>query len=224
MPAVFAIVAVVVFWRFLVLTAGEVFERAGLSPEAARFEARSALTGSGYTTAESETVVRDSASRRVVSALFIVGFVGPVTVLGLLGLGFLLPSSENHELRLVVLLGLLAGVGLLERIGVVRRVGRWPARAVAERVFRARVTDTWMLVGGHAIASLEVSPESELADRPIGDLFVDRDITVLSIRRNELGTPLDVPNPTRTELTKAGDRLIVFGSVTDLADLRGNVD
>lgn len=224
MPAVFAIVAVVVFWRFLVLTAGEVFERAGLSPEAARFEARSALTGSGYTTSESETVVRDPASRRVASALFMVGFVGPVTILGLLGFGFLLPSSENQELRLVVLLGLFAGIGFLERIGVVKRVGRWPARMVAKRVFRARVPDTWMVVGRHAIASLQVSPDSGLTDRPIGDLFGDRDITVLLIRRNTQETPHDVPSPTPDELTTAGDLLILFGGVTDLTDLRSNID
>ncbi len=222
MPAVLGIIGILVLWRFLVLTAGEVFMRAGLPPEAARFEARSALTGSGYTTSESEIVVKDPASRRVVSILFLVGFIGPATLLGLLGFGFLLPSSNHRAFRLAVLLGLLAGLGVLERTGFLTRVGRRPARLVADRISRARVADTWMVFGEYAILSLQVVPEGPLVERSIGDLFGGGDITVLSIWRNQQGTSNHMARPPPDEHTKAGDHLILFGRSTDLVDLNGD--
>ena len=147
MTAVIGIIAIVVFWRFLILVAGEVFAAAGLPPAAATFQARSALTGSGYTTSESEIVVNDPGSREAASMLFVVGYIGPLTVLGLLGFGFLVPSAEDLEIRAAVLIGLLLFFGILERAGVNARLAARPARYFAQRVFKARTPEEWIRVG-----------------------------------------------------------------------------
>jgi len=49
------------------------FVLTGMSQEAARFQARSALTGTGFTTTESESVVGHPVRRRIVMALMLLG-------------------------------------------------------------------------------------------------------------------------------------------------------
>lgn len=51
----------------------------GLSKEAARFQARSAFTGAGFTTHESERVVNHPVRRRIILSLMLLGNAGVVT-------------------------------------------------------------------------------------------------------------------------------------------------
>lgn len=53
----------------------------GLSREVARFQARSALTGSGFTTTESENMMIHPIRRRILMHLMLVGNAGIVTVI-----------------------------------------------------------------------------------------------------------------------------------------------
>lgn len=52
----------------------------GLSREAARFQARSAFTGTGFTTGEAEKVVRHPVRRQVIAVLMVTRSAGLVTI------------------------------------------------------------------------------------------------------------------------------------------------
>jgi len=56
----------------------------GMTQQSARFQARSALTGAGFTTTESERVVNHPVRRRVIMALMLMGNTGLVLVAALL--------------------------------------------------------------------------------------------------------------------------------------------
>lgn len=220
MLAVIGVIVVVVIWRFIVLTAAVVFERAGLSPVAAAFQARSALTGSGYTTAEAEVVVTDPAARQAASVLFILGFIGPVTILGLLGLGFLLPSSTDLEQRVAVLVTLLALYLVLERTGInvwlLRRPAQWAAG-----LFGASPERVWRVVGDHAILVLPVSSSPLATGQPLSERpFADARISVLGIHRSEPAAVQYIANPTPDEVIRAGDQLVLYGPLKSLGVLR----
>jgi hypothetical protein len=86
----------------------------GLAREAARFQARSAFTGVGFTTREAEDVVGHPVRRRIVMWLMLVGNVGIVTAVStlLLSLGGMSAGSAGPPLVvLVVGLGALAFLG-----------------------------------------------------------------------------------------------------------------
>lgn len=222
MLAVVGIIVVVFAWRFLVLTAAQVFENAGLPPPAATFQARSALTGSGYTTGESEIVVNDPAAREAASMLFIIGFVGPVTILGLLGFGFLVPTSTDLEERFAVLVGLIVLFLVLERVGINARILGRPAALMARVVFRAKSGEIWVVVGDHAVASVRISPADRLADRPLGTApFEHPNVTVLGVSRVEDNAPRYIPHPSPDEMIVAGDELILYGPLSSLTRLTG---
>lgn len=77
----------------------------GLGREAARFQARSALTGVGFTTSEAEQIVSHPVRRRVVMVLMLVGNAGIVTAMASLLLSFVSPGGADG----MTVLGLLAG-------------------------------------------------------------------------------------------------------------------
>src|SRR5919202_5544485 len=60
----------------------------GLSHDVARFQARSAFLGVGFTTAESEAIVNHPVRRRIVGALIVLGNVGIVSTGAWLVLSF----------------------------------------------------------------------------------------------------------------------------------------
>ena len=83
MAGVISLIFVLVIWRFSIVFGTVVFEGAGVPRGAAGFEASSALVGAGYTTAQSEYVVRNPAARRVARALVVFGYLGPPVVIAL---------------------------------------------------------------------------------------------------------------------------------------------
>ena len=82
----------------------------GLSAEAARFQARSAFTGTGFTTGEAEKVVNHPVRRRIIMLLMIVRSAGLITIVISLILSFVASPEEGG--RLTRLFWLLGGVAL----------------------------------------------------------------------------------------------------------------
>lgn len=67
----------------------------GMTHEAARFQARSALTGAGFTTHESERVVNHPVRRRIIMALMLMGNTGLVLGASLM---VILLAGDGHGL------------------------------------------------------------------------------------------------------------------------------
>ncbi len=83
----------------------------GMSREQARFQARSALTGAGFTTTESESIVTHPVRRRIVMLLMLTGSAGIVSVIGTIAIGAAQANAEDSVgSPVVALLGLVAGI------------------------------------------------------------------------------------------------------------------
>jgi hypothetical protein len=95
----------------------------GMSHEAARFQARSALSGTGFTTTEAESVVGHPVRRRIIMMLMLLGGAGIVTTVATLVIGFARTSGEQALMRLGVLV-----VALLVLVVLVR--SQWFGRVL----------------------------------------------------------------------------------------------
>src|SRR4051812_49663437 len=95
-----------------------------MSREMARFQARSAFTGTGFTTAEAESVVRHPVRRRIVLGLMLAGNAGLAAVVASLMLGFTHGGAGSAGYRVLELLGGLAVLLALAR-------SRWVDRRVS---------------------------------------------------------------------------------------------
>jgi len=215
LPGVISLIVFLLIWRFLIVFGESVFASAGLSPNAAAFEARSAIVGAGYTTSQSEFVTQDPAARRVASLLVITGYFGPTVILTLLGVSFVLPTAEDLSPRAVVLVALLAGLIGLDRFGAIRAAARRPARVLARRMIARTTFESWIAVGDHAVAAIVLSPDTARAAATRAALD-DPGVTVLAVERAGGG-------PTETTVRAAdaepGDRVVVFGRRQALAPL-----
>lgn len=192
----------------------------GLPRPVARFQSRSALTGAGFTTSESEAVVNHPVRRRIVMGLMLVGNLGLATaVAGVLG-GFLRADAGAGMLRATALLG---GLVIIYWISKSTWVDRRLSRAIT-RLLRAhtqlRLHDFERLLhlaGGYSVKETLVEAHSWLAGRQLGDVRLhDEGVTVLGVIRQD-GTYLPVPD--KATVLESGDGLIVYGHDRSTAQL-----
>lgn len=137
MAAVVSLIVVVTLGLILTRVATVALTMTGMTLEHARFQARSAFTGTGFTTSEAEAVVNHPARRRIVMVLMLVSGAGAVSVVGTLVLSFAGVDSTGGGLeRAAVIVVALTGLLWLAKSRVVDRY----LRRVIERLLR-RFTD-----------------------------------------------------------------------------------
>ena len=106
----------------------------GLSRESARFQARSAFTGTGFTTVEAESVLNHPVRRRIIMLLMLVGNVGIATVMATIVLS-VLDAGKGGNL-LFSALWLTGGLVLLTALSMSRRLEVWMNRFFARNLKR----------------------------------------------------------------------------------------
>jgi hypothetical protein len=221
MAAVVSLIVVVTVGLLLTRVATVALTMTGMSLQHARFQARSAFTGTGFTTSEAEAVVGHPARRRIVMALMLVSGAGAVSVLGTLILSFAGVDSTGGGLRRAAVI-VLALTGLLW-LAKNRVVDRW-LRRVIERLLR-RVTELDVrdyaallhLRGQWRVVQLPVAENDWIASRPLGQLRLpDEGVAVLGVERPD-GTWMGAP---REDLQlRVGDVVVVYGRQAMLDDI-----
>lgn len=190
----------------------------GVPQHVARFQARSALTGSGFTTSESEGVVSHPIRRRVIAVLMLLGNVGIVGAASSAIIGF--HGTNRAGWRVVELVAGLLALVLISRS---RRVDRMLTAAIA-RVLR-RYTDVpnrdlsglLNLSGDYAVQELAVNPGDWMAGRPLGALRLrDEGVVVLVVTKPD-GSYAAAPDG--QTLIEGGDNLVLYGRSERLREL-----
>jgi hypothetical protein len=193
----------------------------GLSRDLAKFQARSAFTGVGFTTSEAEQVVAHPVRRRILMLLMLLGNAGIVTAISSLVLTFVGTTDPTGQL---VRFGSIAlGLGLIW----VLSSSRWLNRVLSVLIHwalkhwtRLEVRDysnLLHLVGDYQVSELKVDKEDWLANKPLSDLCLrDEGIAVLGIQRPN-GHYLGAPNG--ETCIKPQDLLILYGRADNLSEL-----
>lgn len=216
MTSLILVFAVIALSLFVTRVAAIMLSLTGMSREAARFQARSAFTGVGFTTAEAESVARHPLRRRIVLVLMMCGSAGVVTAVASLIVSFGGASSSARLSRFGLL---FAGVLALIILSRSRLLDRGLARLTAW-LMRAGGLDArdyaglLQLEGGYRVGELLVEPEDWLAGRTLGELRLG--VIVLGIHRRS-GEYLGAPGKeTRIE---PEDTLVLYGSEERLEEL-----
>lgn len=213
---------------FIVITASLVVTRVatvaltatGLSREAARFQARSAFSGAGFTTSESESVVSHPVRRQIIMWLMLAGNAGIAAAMATLVLTAVDSSDTSALLRFGAVVG---GIFLIWRASRLAWVDRRITRLAAiglRRWTKLDVDDYAALlhVGGEYIVSeVPVEAGSWLADRPLAELKLrEEGVILLGIERAD-GDYLGVPQS--DTVMQAGDVGIMYSRGNTLAEL-----
>jgi hypothetical protein len=219
--AILTLMIVLMLSLVVTRTATVALTATGLSREAARFQARSAFSGAGFTTGESEAVVRHPVRRRIIMWLMLAGNAGIVAVMASIVLAAADSGNEGDTvLRVAAVLGSIYVIWYASRTSWVDRRITQLAEIALRRWTDLDVHDYASLlhVGGeYLVTELEVEPGSWFAGRPLGDLRLRSEgVVVLGIERID-GTYLGVPQA--DTVAAAGDVLIVYSRGDILSEL-----
>ncbi len=194
----------------------------GLPREVARFQARSALTGVGFTTGEAELTVSHPIRRRIVMLLMLIGNAGFVTIIASVMLSFV--STEGAGSRVLTRMALIAGglavIGILAHSRVFER---FVTRALAGLLNHFTELDLrdyhhlMQLSKDYAVTELQVRPGDWLASRTLAELELPAEgVLVLAVQRAD-GEFLGAPRG-GTEIHPY-DTVILYGRSSVLDDL-----
>lgn len=215
MLAIFSLLIIVAVSILITRIATVALTHTGLSREAARFQARSAFTGAGFTTSESEKVVNHPLRRRIILLLMLLGNAGIVTAVSSLILTFVgQGESASLSLKIILLMGGLAAMWTVASSQWVdRHLSHFIDRAL-KRYTRLDISDyasLMHLAGDYRLVELEVQPQDWLTHQTIAELKLrDEGILILGIKRAD-GTYLGAPNGSTKILPE--DTLTAYGRV-----------
>lgn len=192
----------------------------GMTKHYAKFQARSALTGVGFTTSEAESVVNHPVRRRIVMWLMLVGNAGIVSVAATLIIGFdTSDDAAQAAQRLGLLIGGLLVIWIVASNAMVERVISRGMSHVLARLTDIEVRDYAGLLhvaGDYTVAELMVEDHDWMCHKMVRDLGLEREgITLLGLERrgSYVGTPAR-----STELAP-GDLLLLYGRRDVIEDL-----
>ncbi len=221
MAGIISFFVVIVLSLIIVRIATVLLSLSGLSEESARFQARSAFTGTGFTTRETENVVNHPFRRRVIMSLMLVRNFGFVSIVSTVLLSFVGTSSDVQVLvRVGILAGGLLVLYLLSRSALLDRgLKRLVERALrgSRLVHVADYENLLNLSGEHEIIETQVHSDSWLAKRTLQELELGAEgILMLGIRRTD---GYFVGTPTGGSQINVGDRVIMYGRDEALRDI-----
>ena len=193
----------------------------GLSEHAARFQARSAFTGTGFTTQEAEKVVQHPVRRRIIMGLMIIRSAGLVTIVISLILSFAGAEEESETLwRLAAFIGGVFLLLLLSRSHYVNIILSFVMNRVLKRWGNLDVRDYISLLrlhGDYHVTELALKKGDWLVGKKIEQCRLrDEGVLILGLVREE-GNYLGAPKA--DTVFYAGDTLILYGRADALKEL-----
>lgn len=219
MVSVLVLILALVLGLLITRIATRILVATGMSFQYAKFQARSAFTGVGFTTTEAEQVVNHPVRRRVVMSLMLMGNLGIATlVVTLLG-AFNVDRGSDALYRVGVI---LLGVLLVWRMAASEKVDHWIKEMMAtfmEGRPNLRLRDyagLLQVASNYDIGELSVREGDWLAGKSLARLRLsDEGVIVLGIERGGgyEGTPRG------DFVIQPGDILILYGRQEVLADL-----
>ena len=194
----------------------------GLSTEIAKFQARSAYTGSGYTSQESEKLMNHPVRRKIVYMLMLIGNAGIITTLSSLMLTFLLPN--NRSSLVYSLIFIVVALSALWFAIKSKMVDRWLSKMIDRALKKYTNIDVkdyaaiLHLSGEYQISELRVRKTSWLAGKTLLELDLKSEgINVLGIQQKE-GEYIGAPGG--DDVIDAGDVITMYGK----AEIFKNID
>ncbi|MCA8940442.1 MAG: TrkA C-terminal domain-containing protein [Planctomycetes bacterium] len=193
----------------------------GLSSDVARFQAKSAFSGAGFTTAESELVVDHPIRRRIISILITCGGFGVPLILATLMLA--VTNADDTAVKTRRIIGLACGLAALIVASRFQLIDHYIENAIQfflKRWGQLEIVDYQSMLEierGYRVGSIKVRDDSWLAQgMSLRELqLAQAGILIIGVHRN--GEYIGAPS---AELTpQEGDELLCYGQQSEIEEL-----
>lgn len=222
MASVLSLIVIVTVSVLITRVATIALVHTGLSEQVARFQARSAFTGVGFTTRESERVVSHPVRRRIIMTLMLLGNVGIISVLASLLLTFMGNRAGTVE-WLYRIATLIIGLSALWYFSTSAFVNKWLSRWI--NYLLNTYTDIKIrdfsgllhLAHGYEISEMMVDKGHWMVNRKLSELQLrEEGLNLLGIERED-GDYVGLPQG--DTMICEGDLLILYGKDQALSSL-----
>lgn len=213
MVPILTLVATLVISLLLTRIGAVALTLTGMSKDAARFQARSAYTGVGFTTSESEQVVNHPVRRRVLATLMLAGNIGIAVVIASMAVTFAQSSDTKVFWSRVLALGIILVLlwVVLTRHWVdqmIERLIKWALRTWTDLDVRDYVS-LLHLADGYVVYEIKVNSGDWISGKTLADArLTSEGVLVLGIHRGD-GNYLGSPNG--ETVIEVDDVLSVYG-------------
>jgi len=221
MVAIFSLFTVAILSLLVTRIAAMALMFTGLSHEAARFQARSAFSGVGFTTTESELIMNHPVRRKIIMILMLLGNIGIATVVATVMVSLLSTASSENWLRNVLLF--ISCLSVLWVIAVSHFVERNLNRIIAwglKKWTRIEIQDYVAILhlqNEFAVWEIKVEPNDWLAGKSLITAGLSREgVLILGIQRKGgfyIGAPQGISR------IHEGDILVMYGPMPRLEEL-----
>ena len=130
----------------------------GLSTELAKFQVRSAYTGTGFTSNETEEIMHHPVRRKIIYSLMLIGNLGVVTTMSSLVLTFVTPSEKDSLLYTIIII--IVGILLLFLAIRSKTFNRWLSNII--KIALSKYTDIDIISFGPNLFDVH-TPEEKLS-------------------------------------------------------------
>lgn len=221
MAGIITVILILVFSILITRVAAIALTHTGLSRQSSKFQARSAFTGVGFTTSESEKVVNHPVRRKILLLLMILGNAGIVTGIASLIIGFSgIEEKVDAWIKILILLG---GTGLLWTLANSKWIDQQLSRVIEKYLRKhgglnvADYASLLRLSGDYRIAEMAIECEHWLCNVKLRNTRLrDEGVNVLAISRSD-GSFFGAPGGETT--IQDGDTLVVYGRTDALQNL-----
>lgn len=188
----------------------------GMDLHKARFQALSALVTVGYTTSDSEMVVRHPARRRIIMVLMILGYLGTATIVTAL------INIVRHPITLIqaaiAIMIVLLPISILSsnkfRTSLDRGIERQLSRH--KLIEKRSVEEVLRLDRQYGVAEVVLEKNNNLIGQNIAQSQIrDKEIFILAIETRDSF----IHSPRGTQVLNQGDKLIVYGKLARVHEI-----
>jgi len=221
MVAIFSLFTVAILSLLVTRIAAMALMYTGLSHEAARFQARSAFSGVGFTTTESEMIVNHPVRRKIIMVLMLLGNIGIATVVATMIVSLLSTAGSANWLRNILLfagcllfLWIIATSHFVEKN--LNRIIAWGLKKWTRLEIQDYVA-ILHLQNEFGVWEIKVEPNDWLANKSLIEAGLSREgVLILGIQRQG-GFYIGAPQGIST--IHIGDVLVMYGPVDRLQEL-----
>jgi hypothetical protein len=211
-------------WLFILWFGSIALEATGMERRRARFQAMSALTGTGFTTREAEDIVSHPRRRMIAGWLMFLGSAGIILFLLIILVIILVgvkPARPMSPALIIILaippiaLIVLYWIGVLDKAGT--KIVNWMKRSA---YFTAELSSREIIhqAGDYSITRLTIGRRAPEVGCKISDTSLAKhNITILAIERGDKTLPF----PKAKEIVLAGDHLLCYGETAQISKAAG---
>lgn len=200
-------------YLFIVFTVIEIntsiFTATGLDRKVARFQVISMLTGTGFTTGESELIIDHPVRRRLGAFLILFGAFSLAVIISAITQ---LLTDTFYTMEIAYIAGALLLVLLILRVPYVRNLLANQLKHELEENYELAdipIRDVLLMNDDDDVREISIKEDSPFAGRTFDDIIdKDDDIMLLFIKRGDI----NVRNKSYHTELEPGDRLILYGN------------